>query len=61
MRARELTEPDLKAHAGTLRELARGKGGGGADLLTIVAQDGSALDQAYARALELFGAAEDPA
>jgi len=60
-RSRELPGPDLKSFAPELRELAAGKGGGGADLLTIVARDALALRAAYARALELTGATEDPA
>ena len=58
VRARELSEPDLRSHAGALRELAQGKGGGGADLLTLVARDATSLRAAYARALELLGARE---
>jgi len=60
-RSRELPGPDLKSFAAELRELAVGKGGGGADLLTIVARDALALRGAYSRALELTGATEDPA
>jgi alanyl-tRNA synthetase len=60
-RARELPEPDLKSFAAELRELAAGKGGGGADLLTIVARDALTLRAAYERALALTGAVEDKA
>ena len=60
-RPREAVGPDLKSFATELRELAVGKGGGGADLLTIVARDALALRAAYTRALELTGATEDPA
>ena len=42
-----------------LREIAAGKGGGGADLLTLVAADAPRLRAAYARACALVGARED--
>jgi alanyl-tRNA synthetase len=61
MRARELSAPDLKAIAPELLALAQGRGGGGSDLLTVVARDAALLDAAYRRALELAGATEDPA
>lgn len=58
VRARAMAEPDLRAHAATLRDLAQGKGGGGPDLLTLIARDSQSLAAAYTRALELLGARE---
>jgi alanyl-tRNA synthetase len=43
---------DLREIAGALRDAARGKGGGGADLVTIVAADRQGLEAAYALASE---------
>jgi hypothetical protein len=48
--------PDLRELAGPLREAARGKGGGGADLVTIVAANAAGLEAAYRSAVERLGA-----
>ena len=56
LRPREAAAPDLREHAAPLRELAQGKGGGGADLLTLVARDGATLRAAYEAALARLGA-----
>jgi alanyl-tRNA synthetase len=58
VRARELPAPDLRTLATELREIAGGKGGGGADLLTLVAADEPRLRAAYARACTLVNAKE---
>ena len=60
-RARDLPEPDLRTLAAELKELAGGKGGGGADLLTLVAADEPRLRATFARACALVGAREDGA
>jgi alanyl-tRNA synthetase len=58
-RERELPVPDLRTLATELREISGGKGGGGADLLTLVAASGTKLRAAYARACALLSASED--
>jgi len=57
-RERELPSPDLRPLVVELREIAGGKGGGGADLLTLVAADEPRLRAAYARACAALGATE---
>jgi hypothetical protein len=47
VRPRDAAGPDLREHAGPLRELAQGKGGGGADLLTLIARDAQTLRAAF--------------
>jgi alanyl-tRNA synthetase len=47
VRPRDAGGPDLREHAGPLRELAQGKGGGGADLLTLIARDAQTLRAAF--------------
>jgi alanyl-tRNA synthetase len=61
LRARDLPDPDLRTFAAELKELAGGKGGGGADLLTLVAADEPRLRATFARACTLVGAREDGA
>jgi hypothetical protein len=56
LRARDAAGPDLREHAAPLRELAQGKGGGGADLLTLIARDANSLRAAYDAALTRLGA-----
>ena len=56
LRPREAAGPDLREYAGPLRELAQGKGGGGPDLLTLIARDATTLRAAYDAALERLGA-----
>ncbi len=55
VRARELTTPDLRTIAPALLATAEGKGGGGPDLLTLVAKNATALEAAYAQALAELG------
>ncbi|MGH7724134.1 MAG: alanyl-tRNA editing protein [Candidatus Eiseniibacteriota bacterium] len=55
VRARERSEPDLREVTKPLLAVAQGKGGGGPDLLTIVAKDAAALEAAYVEALRLLG------
>lgn len=57
-RRREAGEPDLRAFVSGLREACAGKGGGGPDLVTIVAPDADRLAAAYARARALTGATD---
>jgi alanyl-tRNA synthetase len=47
VRPRDAAGPDLREHAGSLREIAQGKGGGGPDLLTLIARDSETLRAAY--------------
>ena len=56
VRPREAKGPDLREHAAPLREIAQGKGGGGPDLLTLVARDAASLRAAYEDALTRLNA-----
>ena len=56
VRPREAQGPDLRELAAPLREIAQGKGGGGPDLLTLVARDTDSLRKAYEAALSRLNA-----